>query len=85
LEDRLAAARLKPEWGEVLRELDRLQEIETEQEGKHSILRTPVTGDIGRVFQVVGIALPPNIREAAAPVDRAGLGNLHRTISGVSA
>jgi hypothetical protein len=69
LEDRLAAARLKPEWGAVLRELDRLQEIETEQEGKHFILRTPVTGDIGRVFQVVGIALPPNIREADAPVD----------------
>src|SRR5437899_4600198 len=53
-----------------LRELDRLQEIETEQEGKHFVLRTPVTGDVGRVFQALGIALPPNIREAgaAAPV-----------------
>src|SRR6266446_2846628 len=70
LEDRLAAARLKPEWGALLRELDRLQEIETEQEGKHFVLRTPVTGDVGRVFQALGIALPPNIREAgaAAPV-----------------
>ena len=70
LEDSLAAARLKPEWGALLRELDRLQEIQTEQEGKHFILRTPVTGDIGRVFQAVGIALPPNIREAeaAAPI-----------------
>ena len=72
LEDRLAAAHLKPEWGALLRELDRLQEIETEQDGKHFILRTPVTGDVGRVFQAVGVALPPNIREAdaeaAAPV-----------------
>ena len=70
LDDRLAAARLKPEWGALLRELDRLQEIQTEQEGKHFILRTPVTGDVGRVFQAVGIALPPNIREAeaAAPI-----------------
>ena len=70
LEDSLAAARLKPEWGALLRELDRLQEIQTEQEGKHFILRTPVTGDVGRVFQAVGIALPPNIREAeaAAPI-----------------
>ena len=58
LEDSLAAARLKPEWGALLRELDRLQEIQTEQEGKHFILRTPVTGDVGRVFQAVGIALP---------------------------
>ena len=33
-------------------------------------MRTPVTGDVGRVFQAVGIALPPNIREAeaAAPI-----------------
>ena len=66
LEDRLAAARLKPEWGALLRDLDRLQEIETGQEGKHFILRTPVTGDVGRVFKAVGIALPPNIRDAKA-------------------
>jgi hypothetical protein len=63
LEDHLAAARLKPEWGALIRELDRLQEIETEQEGKHFLLRTPVTGDVGRVFKAVGVALPPNIRE----------------------
>jgi hypothetical protein len=71
LEDRLPAARLKPEWGVLLRELDRLQEIETEQEGKHFVLRTPVTGDVGRVFRALGIALPPNIREAdvAALID----------------
>jgi Transposase DDE domain len=66
LEDRLAAARLKPQWGALLRDLDRLQEIETEQDGKHFTLRTPVTGDVGRVFQALGIALPPNIREAKA-------------------
>jgi hypothetical protein len=66
LEDRLAAARSKSEWGALLMDLDRLQEIETEQEGKHFILRTPVTGDVGRAFQAVGVALPPNIREADA-------------------
>jgi hypothetical protein len=64
LEDRLAAARVRPEWGVLLRDLDRLQEIETEQEGKRFVLRTPVAGDVGRVFQALGIALPPNIREA---------------------
>jgi len=66
LEDRLAAAGVKPEWGALLRELDRLQEIETEQEGKQFVLRTPVTGDVGRVFKALGIAPPPNIREAEA-------------------
>ena len=66
MEDRLAAAHLKPEWGALIRHLDRLQEIETEQDDKQFVLRTPVTGDVGRVFQAVGIALPPNIREADA-------------------
>jgi hypothetical protein len=70
LEDHLAAARLKPEWGALIRELDRLQEIETEQEGKHFLLRTPVTGDVGRVFKAVGVALPPNIREVATAPPR---------------
>jgi hypothetical protein len=52
-------------------DLDRVQEIETEQEGKRFILRTPVTGDVGRVFQAVGVALPPNIR-AEHPGGRCG-------------
>jgi hypothetical protein len=67
LDDHLVASRLKPEWGALIRELDRLQEIETEQDGKRFLLRTPVTGDVGRVFKAVGIALPPNIRELAPP------------------
>jgi len=66
LEDHLVAARLKPEWGKLIRELDRLQEIEAEQEGKHFLLRTPLIGEVGRVFKAVGVALPPNIREVAA-------------------
>jgi len=40
LEVRLAAVRLKCQ-GRWLMDLDRLQEIETEQEGKRFILRTP--------------------------------------------
>ena len=66
LDDRLAAAGVKPEWGRLLMDLDRLQDIEMEQDGKHFIVRTPVTGDVGRVFQAVGLALPPNMREAEA-------------------
>jgi hypothetical protein len=72
LEDYLVAARLKPEWGALLRELDRLQEVETDQDGKQFILRTPVTGDVGRVFKAVGVALPPNIREVR-PTEPAGV------------
>jgi hypothetical protein len=41
--------------------------IETEQDGKRFLLRTPATGDVGHVFKAVGVALPPNIREVAEP------------------
>ena len=44
----------------LLMDLDWLQDIEMEQDGKHFIVRTPVSGDVGRVFQAVGPALPPN-------------------------
>jgi hypothetical protein len=64
LQERLSAARLKPEWNQLLADLDRLQEVEAEQDGKRFILRTPVTGVAGKAFQAVGVALPPNIREA---------------------
>lgn len=64
LEERLAAANLKPEWAEVLRDLDRLQEVEVAHDGKRFILRTPTTGVAGKLFQAASIALPPNIREA---------------------
>jgi Transposase DDE domain len=64
LEVRLAGTQLKPEWCALLADLDRLQEIEAEQDGKRFILRTPVTGVAGKVFQAVGLALPPNIRNA---------------------
>ncbi len=63
LEERLAAANLKPDWAEVLRDLDRLQEVEVAHDGKRSlVLRTPTTGVPGKLFQAASIALPPNIR-----------------------
>jgi hypothetical protein len=67
LEDRCAAARLKPEWTDVLLDLDRLQEVALEQDGKRLLLRTPATGVAGRLFQAARVALPPNIRDAATP------------------
>ena len=69
LQDRLAAAGLVPEWAEVLRDLDRLQEVEVAQDGKRFILRTPVVGCAGKLFQTLGIALPPNIRDADPQAD----------------
>jgi hypothetical protein len=68
LQDRLAAAGLDPEWAEILRDLDRLQEAEVEQDGKRFVLRTPTTGCAGKLFQTLGVALPPNLRAAAPQV-----------------
>jgi transposase len=66
LEDRLSAAWLKPEWRDLLADLDRLQELTVVQDGKRLILRTPVSGVAGQLFQAVGVALPPNIRDAVS-------------------
>jgi hypothetical protein len=63
LADRCRAAGLTVEWADLLRDLDRLQEATIEKDGKRITTRTAVTGQVGRVFQAVGVALPPNIRE----------------------
>jgi transposase len=53
------------EWGDVLRDLDRLQEVVIEKDGRQMTLRTPASGLIGPLFKAVRIALPPNVRELA--------------------
>ena len=66
LDDRCRHAGLRPEWREGLRDLDRPQETTLVQYGKRLVIRTPATGLTGRLFQIAGIALPPNVREVAA-------------------
>jgi hypothetical protein len=56
----------RPEWGDVLRDLDRLQEVEIARDGRRMTLRTPAAGVVGPLFKAAGVALPPNIREPAA-------------------
>ena len=70
-EDRLHRHAVAAEWGDILRDLDRLQEIELEQHGKRFLLRTPTTGVAGKLFQAVGVALPPNIQELPRPAPQA--------------
>ena len=67
LEDRLRRHGIAAEWGDILRDLDRLQEIQLDQDGKRFLLRTPTTGVAGKLFQAVGVALPPNIQEIPPP------------------
>jgi hypothetical protein len=64
--ERCRAAGFTPEWDDVLRDLDRLQEVTLAKDGQQITLRTPATGTIGPLFKAAGIALPPNIRSTAA-------------------
>ena len=64
--ERCRAAGFTPEWGDVLRDLDRLQEVSLAKDGQQIRLRTPATGTVGPLFKAAGIALPPNVRDTAA-------------------
>ena len=66
LADRCRAAGLAVEWADLLRDLDRLQQATIEKDGKRITTRTAVAGQVGRVFQATGIALPPNFQERTA-------------------
>jgi hypothetical protein len=66
LDERCRNAGFRPEWGDVLRDLDRLQEVTITKDGRAMTLRTPATGVIGPLFKAARIALPPNIRDASA-------------------
>ena len=66
LDERCRKAGLRPEWGDVLRDLDRLQEVAISKGGKTMALRTPATGVVGPLFKAVRLALPPNIRDDAS-------------------
>lgn len=63
LQDRLQAKGHDLEWSDVIRDLDRLQEVEIEQDGKRFLLRSQAKGTCGKVFQAAGVALPPTLRQ----------------------
>jgi Transposase DDE domain len=63
LDERCSKAAFRPEWADVLRDLDRLQEIEIDKGGRQISLRTPATGVIGPLFKAARVALPANVRE----------------------
>src|SRR3981189_2564856 len=64
LEDRLHRHNIAAEWDDIVRDLDRLQEIELEQDGKRFLLRTPTTGVAGKLFQAVASPCRPTFRNS---------------------
>jgi hypothetical protein len=53
------------EWADVICDLDRLQMVEVEQDGKKFLLRSEVQGSCGKVFQAAGVAIPPTVQHAS--------------------
>lgn len=65
LQEHLDKAGHSLEWGDVVRDLDALTETEIEHQGKRFLLRSVAKGTCGKVFQAVGVSLPPTVRRLA--------------------
>ena len=63
LDRRLEAAGHQFEWADIKRDLKALQEVTVQESGRSLVVRTACIGNCGKVFQAVGVALPPTIRE----------------------
>jgi hypothetical protein len=51
------------EWNDIVRDLDRVEQVTIEQEPKRFMLRPQAPGCAGAVFKAVGVALPPLIQQ----------------------
>src|SRR3954471_22086530 len=67
LDERCRNAGFRPEWGDVLRDLDRLQEMTIESAGKTWTVRTQADGCAAALLQATGVALPPRIQATPPP------------------
>jgi Transposase DDE domain len=72
LQSRLEARGHEFEWADVITNLDRLQRVEVEQDGKRFLLRSDVQGTCGKVFQTVGVAIPPTVQQAPSTAPSGG-------------
>jgi transposase len=63
LDRRLETAGHQFEWEEVKRDLKALQRVTVEEEGRRLTVRTACLGTCGKIFQAVGVAIPPTISE----------------------
>jgi hypothetical protein len=63
LDERLAAAGVTAEWADIVRDLDCVEQVTVEQGSKRFLLRPQAPGCAGSLFQAVGVALPPLLRQ----------------------
>jgi hypothetical protein len=53
------------EWADIKQDLEALEEITIEENGKKLAIRSECRGVCGKVFQAAGVAIPLTIREVA--------------------
>ncbi|HLA04804.1 MAG TPA: IS1634 family transposase [Syntrophales bacterium] len=63
LELRLEKAGHSFEWSDIKQDLEALQEVTLEEQNKTLAVRTECIGTCGKIFQAVGVAIPPTIRQ----------------------
>ena len=63
LQDKIEAKGWTLEWADIIRDVDKVQEIAVVHEGKKFIIRTEASGAAGKAFQAAGVALPPVLRD----------------------
>jgi transposase len=62
---RIEAAGQSFVWSDIKQDLKSLQEVTLEENDLRLAIRTQCQGNCGKVFQAVGVAVPPTIRELA--------------------
>lgn len=63
LDRRLEMAGQQFEWDDIKRDITSLQEVTVAESGRRLAVRTSCVGVCSKVFQAVGVAIPPAIRE----------------------
>ena len=63
LEHRLNLSGYDFEWSDIKQDLSALQEVKIEESDRRLIVRSQCVDVCGKIFQSVGVALPPTIRE----------------------
>ena len=63
LQSRLVARGRSFEWADIIRDLERVQQVEVEHQDKRFLLRSQLSGTAGRVFQAAGVAAPPTVQQ----------------------
>ncbi len=63
LDRRLNAAGHVFEWTDIIHDLKALQQVQIEENDKRFSIRTECKGNCGKIFQAVGVALPPSIHD----------------------